>query len=1711
MKKNLKLIFVFVLLFLFITPFYVYAGGKFTPGPLSDKIAFNPIGPDIDEYRVDNSRFVDPSYTNTNHSRAVGALVKFYYYSPPANPVFGKKGTIKQINSVLFYNPDLMGDYVFEYITIETKTVTNWKDHPTKQLKYTYHDTNCGQNHTAIYDIARYYSYNYPVPKVSLHSKDLHFDVDRIEETYDYNFKTKDNYTSFEKEFLQEKISDPSYFGGKSLSSYGKLENIYYSIEPVYLYYSMVTTSSFTDGVTKRYNNYKHITSTGHNGPGPDVYKNYYRICPKKYTYKQCVDDKYMTSIWEDKVYYSNMKIPDDLPECSAYVTGGEYVDGPNVDYDCDIEIDNILYKMNKKKDLELTTFLTTPADPEGKHYFTHLAYNQKGDPETVHLRPMLDGPPITEYYLGPDIETAMVVFFDGIGFRNYESINVRLMSWNITPNFYCENEVDKGCNSVRCLTCGIKYYHYLDVIKQDRCREFCSDPNSSIKGLQCAIDFCDGRQSNTVYGESKAKRKCLINDCGYKPPSGDLCTNFEDSDLYQDVLKDGVDSASGCTNCSYINTSKTEKAYSSSAYRGSYAMCQRMGETNSRTEKIKTSDGDYNIYPYSDSQTYVDVACKDTNSTEASDISNTSVNPGGPINYNIKLKTTRKCIVSFDHNQWTFDYLSLSRNDLQRKYLMLLKLESWERLSRDVDRLSSINGDGAYTSLSGIVFSEDGIASSNNGMFYYKLSAVEGHLPRFFDLSIYTIRNRMSITGSVVEVIKNKLSEEGMDVYGGTIKFESNDIVSNGSYFNGGDSPGKHSFTVSILPDSSNTVHIYNDYDFKVLRPGDPGYNEVFEKSYLDTFRQRYFNTFRHSTSTHSLDSFYINESIIEYYTFPSVCVSNDGNAKISLKKANTICKGQNGRALSSTATDGYKSYFTSLNATPDYSKTISSNPTVKSSVVVNKVDILRNIKTDSSNLNIEDSCPYSVLGEKLSCSISSEYITNSNNSYVDGIYNLSGDSSVKFRLHIDNNLQEKDEITEYGLYKYNSGTDYNGLLTYSITKNDIDSGSWYYDDVGTYTYTNTYKVKGVVKTKNGKTVSCTKEVKVSNFEVSSDVCSVRNYGSDVSTYNFALFNYKCPTGYTGSEDARTCISDELVPKIRASTYVCVAPSELVGSDGQKHPVFKDLTKENTTGDCYADICYYKYKYKCDTSEDNTCILTSIDNNDLKGVSADNKSYDITATDQLGNKYSSNSKYYCSLELCDDNSKVICKMDNFVGQYDARRTLEYNYSNLGFQINVRVYRTFDAIIPDGKIIGQSAEKDTNMKDLISSGIDIYINTDEEEYYTKDNKPVLIDSFTIGTEDNCDRSKIYAASLSSLASKLSKSGTTIKKLKIKSKNGSINSLKKQIESIHYPMDTKDPNSCAKIESNVEYEKKWDMICPPGTFIDYHGDCHNYASPTGYFGNNHSKKAYIFTSANDNTYNGMQFVSIPYNEEANAYFLDYDFDNATPYVLFDNEFCKMIDTEDTTQCINLTYKPADKVAIDNYCSSKWAMDKSNYSSYEECSEQCGYRRCPSDPLVRQDYKKLESWCKEKYYDLGYASFGYCINVCYPAQDGDYVYRPININNPFPYSEGSKNVGYISGNRLVGKNWIGLDADANPHGLNNIYYSFNLNASTMVKVKRYNQSVPLYYTELQHSKRDRSCGLEGFCSVFVHEKFRSSFTKLPTALDSNHIYSITNNDN
>ena len=195
-----------------------------------------------------------------------------------------------------------------------------------------------------------------------------------------------------------------------------------------------------------------------------------------------------------------------------------------------------------------------------------------------------------------------------------------------------------------------------------------------------------------------------------------------------------------------------------------------------------------------------------------------------------------------------------------------------------------------------------------------------------------------------------------------------------------------------------------------------------------------------------------------------------------------------------------------------------------------------------------------------------------------------------------------------------------------------------------------------------------------------------------------------------------------------------------------------------------------------------------------------------------------------------------------------------------------------------------------------------------------------------------------------------------------------------------------------------------------------------------------------------------------------------------------------------------FKPIETGEIAEYCDKSWNTDINNYQSASDCF----YRCSTICPVLCYNEQVVKDYCKNAV-SLGYKDEAMCLNKCYCNQNinkDDKVYRSINNNNPFPYSNDSEDP-YEKGNRLIGKNWYGLskyikndDEDktsiTGKYANTKVEYIIDLGPNEIKNIRNNNSEMgPDVYTKYISKNGNYFEGITSYKSSFIHEEFRHIF--------------------
>ena len=133
----------------------------------------------------------------------------------------------------------------------------------------------------------------------------------------------------------------------------------------------------------------------------------------------------------------------------------------------------------------------------------------------------------------------------------------------------------------------------------------------------------------------------------------------------------------------------------------------------------------------------------------------------------------------------------------------------------------------------------------------------------------------------------------------------------------------------------------------------------------------------------------------------------------------------------------------------------------------------------------------------------------------------------------------------------------------------------------------------------------------------------------------------------------------------------------------------------------------------------------------------------------------------------------------------------------------------------------------------------------------------------------------------------------------------------------------------------------------------------------------------------------------------------------------NNYCYTNANKGRSDCYSL-FKPAETGEIHDYCYANWKTDANGFIDDEDCFKKCTVTACPNN---RNNLTVVENYCAS-YSALGFPDYDHCLNKCYREETdngtGDYLFRSVNVLDPFPNSQESEGI-FEKGDRIVGKNW------------------------------------------------------------------------------------------
>ena len=205
------------------------------------------------------------------------------------------------------------------------------------------------------------------------------------------------------------------------------------------------------------------------------------------------------------------------------------------------------------------------------------------------------------------------------------------------------------------------------------------------------------------------------------------------------------------------------------------------------------------------------------------------------------------------------------------------------------------------------------------------------------------------------------------------------------------------------------------------------------------------------------------------------------------------------------------------------------------------------------------------------------------------------------------------------------------------------------------------------------------------------------------------------------------------------------------------------------------------------------------------------------------------------------------------------------------------------------------------------------------------------------------------------------------------------------------------------------------------------------------------------------------------------------------------------------------------AMRDYCNENYEIDKYHYDSPEACFNDCSTSCIDCDRTKkyciieltakeREGFNTVDAFCNStdsaQVYD---DCMNECLEINPPGSGDNPLYRPINLNNPFPSSKFSAESGYQGGKRAIGQEWLihynkimedkaevmnGTEpeyvVDLDIARINAIRYDTNTRNEGLMSGSIYSDT-----TNLPKVASCTSTGYKGYCSSFIHEDFTDYF--------------------
>ena len=244
------------------------------------------------------------------------------------------------------------------------------------------------------------------------------------------------------------------------------------------------------------------------------------------------------------------------------------------------------------------------------------------------------------EYYVGPDLETALV----GTASTNKYQFD--------------KSSVSYTAEHAKKYTKGAFYIDLPRTIVVRDCLKECgnTEENSNAR-LKCAENYYDNyyKYEEGVNDATRVYKSEAIIDCGYKKQPNNCEKKLTDASFLESIMKGGSKAITQRTYnySSQCNTSTSGGEASADYNYGYKAYCVESSLTSTDESAV-----------HLDQEDFINVLCVERTSCGFSSLTGERLTSGREITYGERAHLEKKCAVWYDNDSWKFYYASIPRND---------------------------------------------------------------------------------------------------------------------------------------------------------------------------------------------------------------------------------------------------------------------------------------------------------------------------------------------------------------------------------------------------------------------------------------------------------------------------------------------------------------------------------------------------------------------------------------------------------------------------------------------------------------------------------------------------------------------------------------------------------------------------------------------------------------------------------------------------------------------------------------------------------------------------------------------------------------------------------------------------------------------------------------------------------------------------------------